>query len=136
MDFFVTMHAYLRFVILALGILGVLRSLVSLGTRAARFMRVDEVLSRGYSGALDLQVLVGVVLVLGLLGLFGQPRVVPSSTWIHPLVMLPAVVIAHLGRRFRDRPDHDRHRAQLGLYLISLLFIAAGLAVIGQLRLI
>lgn len=130
MEFFQTAHAYLRFVILALGIIGVLRALVSLGTREARFMRVDELLGRGYSGALDLQALVGVVLVLLLMG---QSASVP---WIHPILMLPAVVVSHFSRRFRDRPDRDRHKAQLGIYAGSLMLIAAGLAVIGELRLI
>ncbi len=130
MDFLLVAHAYLRFVILALGILGGLRSLVSLGTREARFMRVDEMLNRGFSGALDLQVLIGIVLVILLVG---QQAAVP---WIHPIIMLPAVVIAHLSARFRNRPDRDRHRTQLAIYVGSLLLILAGLAVIGQLRLI
>jgi len=130
MDFLLIVHRYLRFVILALGILGALRALVSLGTREARFMRVDEALNRGYSGALDLQTLVGMVLVLLLLA---QPDDVP---WIHLILMLPAVVISHFSRRFRNRLDRDRHKAQLGIYVGSLLWIAAGLAVIGQLRLI
>ncbi|MGH2592924.1 MAG: hypothetical protein ACRDGG_05365 [Anaerolineae bacterium] len=130
MEFFLVVHRYLRFVILALGILGALRSLVSLGTREARFMRVDEVLNRGYTGALDLQTLVGVVLALLLLG---QSAGVP---WIHPIIMLPAVIVSHLSRRFRARSDRDRHKAQLGIYVGSLVLIAAGLAVIGQLRLI
>jgi hypothetical protein len=130
MDLIQTAHAYLRFVILALGIIGVLRALVSLGTREARFMRLDELLSRGYSGALDLQVLVGVVLVLLRMGQSA------SVAWIHPIIMLPAVVVSHFSRRFRDRPDRDRHKAQLSIYVGSLILIAAGLAVIGQLRLI
>jgi hypothetical protein len=130
MDILLVAHRYLRFVILALGILGVLRALVSLGTREARFMRVDVLLGRGYSGALDLQTLVGIALALLLIG---QSASVP---WIHPISMLPAVVISHFSRRYRDRPDRDRHKAQLGIYLGSLILIAAGLAVIGQLRLI
>jgi len=133
MDLFITMHAYLRFVILALGILGVLRSLVSLGTATAAFARVDEVLSRGYSGALDLQTLIGVVLVLGLLG---SPESVPAGKWLHPILMLPAVFVSHRGRRYRDRPDRDRHKAHLAVYTGSLALIAAGLVVIGELRLI
>jgi len=130
MEFFLVVHRYLRFVILALGILGVLRSLVSLGTREARFMRVDEVLNRGYTGALDLQTLVGIVLLLLLLGQSAD------VSWIHPIIMLPAVIVSHLSRRFRVRSDRDRHKAQLGIYVGSLVLIAAGLAVIGQLRLI
>lgn len=129
MDFFLTVHAYLRFVILALGVLGGLRALVSLGTRNATFMRVDEMLSRGFSGALDLQMLVGIVLVLSLLG---QQASVP---WIHPIIMIPAVVVSHLGGRFQNRADRDRQKAQLAIYVGSLLLIVAGLAVIGELRL-
>ncbi len=130
MEFLLIVHRYLRFVILALGILGVLRALVSLGTRQARFMRVDEALSRSYSGALDLQTLVGMILVLLLIG---QPA---DVSWIHPIIMFPAVVISHFSRRFRSRPDRARHKAQLSIYVVSLILIAAGLAVIGQLRLI
>lgn len=132
MDFVLTAHRYLRFVILALGLLGLLRSLVSLGTREARFMRIDEAFSRGYTGALDLQVLAGAVLIILLLS---QAEAVPVA-WLHPIIMLPAVVVSHLGRRFRDRPDRDRHKAQLAIYAGSLALIAAGLAVIGELRLI
>ena len=133
LPFVLTVHNYLRFVILALGLLGVLRSLVSLGTREARYMRVDEVLGRGYSGALDVQALAGVVLIIGVLG---QPEAAPIQVWIHPAIMLPAVALSHLGRRFEGRSDRDRHKGQLAIYAGSLALIAVGLAVIGQLRLI
>ena len=128
--FALSAHRYLRFVILAFGVLGVLRSLVNLGTREAKFGRVDEVLGRAFSGALDLQMLAGIGLIL----LYpGEGR---SIQWLHPMIMLPAVVVSHLGRRFRDRPDRDRLKGHLGLYLGSLVLIVLGLAVIGQLRLI
>ena len=127
MEFFLAAHSFLRVVILALGIVGILRCLVSLATRQARFARFDEALARVYSGALDLQVVVGAALILFLAGA-AQP--VP---WIHPILMLPAVVISHLGRRYRDRPEPQRHKIQLALYAASLLFVAVGLAVIGQL---
>jgi len=127
--FFLTAHTYLRFVILALGVLGMLRALVSLGTRNATFMRVDEVLSRGYAGALDLQVAVGAILVLIRLG-----QSDPVS-WLHPIIMLPAVFAAHLGRRYQRRPDRERQKAQLAIYAGSLVLVALGLAVIGELRL-
>ena len=130
MEFVLIVHRYLRFVILALGILGALRSLVSLGTREARFMRVDEAFSQVYSRALDLQVLAGAALLIFLLNQSAQ------VAWIHPIIMLPAVVVSHFSRRFRDRPDRDRHKAQLGIYAGSLMLIAVGLAVIGELRLI
>lgn len=129
-DFLLVAHRYLRFIILAIGILAALRSLVSLGTREAKFMRLDEALGRVYTGALDLQALAGVALIIFLLS---ASLPVP---WVHPVIMLPAIYIGHLGRRFRDRPDRDRHKAQLGVYAGSLALIAVGLLVIGELRLI
>src|SRR4030067_2736224 len=105
-----TVPRYLRFVILAFGVLGVLRSLVSLNTREPKFVRVDEVMSRVFSGALDLQTLAGIGLILLYPG-DGRP-----IAWLHPVLMLPAVVVAHLGRRFRDRPDRARLPAQRLLY--------------------
>ena len=130
MDIILTAHTYLRLLILTLGALGILRALVSLGTRNAAFARVDEVLSRGYTGALDLQTVVGAILALMLLG---QSE---SVQWIHPLIMLPAVFVAHLGRRFQNRPDRERQKAQLAVYAGSLAIVAVGLAVIGELRLV
>jgi hypothetical protein len=53
------------------------------------------------------------------------------------MIMLPAVFVVHFfGRRLRDRPDRERHKAQLGIYAGSLAIIALGLLVIGELRLI
>lgn len=130
MDFFLTAHRYLRFVILAVGIIGVLRSMVGLGSREALFVRVDRMLMRLYIGALDLQLVAGVVLAVLLLN---ESQTVP---WIHLLIMLPAIFVAHLNRRYREWENRDRHGAHLRIYLISLGLIALGLAVIGQLRLI
>ena len=49
--------------------------------------------------------------------------------------MIPAIVVAHLSRRFAAQPDRTRHQRQLAIYLGSLALIAIGLAVIGQLSL-
>lgn len=129
-EFVLIVHRYLRFVILALGILGILRTLVSLGTREAKFMSVDLLLSRVYTGALYLQLAVGLILLLVLLGA-AQP-----VTWIHTLLMIPAVFIGHLSRRYRHWEDRDRHTVLLRIYVGSLGIIVIGLIVINQLRLI
>ena len=119
-------HSMLRWLILSLAIFGVARSFVSMLSVSARFSRLDLGVSRAYPILLDLQVLAGVLLVLAALTL-QQP--VP---WIHPIVMIPAIVIAHLSRRFAAQPDRKRHQAQLALYLGSLALVVIGLVVIGQ----
>src|SRR5512144_1262958 len=126
-DTLVYIHSMLRWLILSLAVFGAARSFVSMLSVSARFTRLDLGVSRVYAILLDLQLLVGVLLVLAALTL-QQP--VP---WIHPIIMMPAVVIAHLSRRFAAQPERKRHQAQLAIYLGSLALVALGLAVIGQL---
>jgi len=122
-------HGMLRWLILSLAVFGAARSFVSALSVSARFARLDLGVSRAYAALLDLQLLIGVLLVLAALTL--QQAVL----WLHPLIMIPAVVIAHLGRRFAAQPDRKRHQAQLAIYLGSLALVAIGLAVIGRLYL-
>ena len=126
-DTLLYIHSVVRWLILSLAVFGAARSFVSMLSVSARFSRLDLGVSRAYAILLDLQLLVGLLLVLAVLTL-QQP--VP---WIHPIIMIPAVIIAHLSRRFAAQPDRKRHQAQLAIYLGSLVLVALGLAVIGQL---
>ena len=119
-------HSMLRWLILSLAVFGAARSFVSMLSVSARFTRLDLGVSRAYAVLLDLQMLVGILLVLSALTV-QQP--VP---WIHPIIMIPAVVVAHLSRRFAAQPDRQRHQAQLAIYLGSLALVVIGLIVIGQ----
>ncbi|CAG0936691.1 hypothetical protein TFLX_05574 [Thermoflexales bacterium] len=123
------LHSVMRWLILSLALFGAARSFVSMLSVSARFARLDLGVSRAYAALLDLQLLVGVLLVLAALIL---QQTVP---WLHLLIMIPAVVIAHLGRRFAAAPDRKRHQVQFAIYLGSFALVAIGLAVIGQLTL-
>lgn len=122
----IDIHSMLRWLILSLAVFGAARSFVSMLSVSARFTRLDLGASRAYAVLLDVQLLLGFLLALGALTLQQPVR------WIHPIIMIPAVVIAHLGRRFADRPGRQRHQAQLALYLGSLALAVIGLLVIGQ----
>lgn len=126
-DTLIYIHSVMRWLILSLAVFGAARSFVSMLSVSARFARLDLGVSRAYAVLLDLQLLVGILLALAALTL---QQLVP---WIHPIIMIPAVVIAHLSRRFAAQPDRKRHQAQLAIYLGSLALVAIGLAVIGQL---
>ena len=119
-------HSMLRWLILSLAIFGAARSFVSMLSVSARFSRLDLGVSRAYPILIDLQVLLGLLLVLAWLTI---QQAVP---WIHPIIMIPAVVVAHLSRRFAAQPDRKRHQAQLAIYLGSLALVVIGLLVIGQ----
>jgi uncharacterized membrane protein YphA (DoxX/SURF4 family) len=124
-----TIHSFVRWLILSLALFGAARSFVSMLSVSARFTRLDIGVSRAYAGLLDLQLLLGVLLVLG------AATLQDAITWIHPIIMIPAIVVAHLSGRFAAQPDRSRHQRQLAIYLGSLALIAGGLAVIDQLYL-
>jgi uncharacterized membrane protein YphA (DoxX/SURF4 family) len=124
-----TIHSFVRWLILSLALFGTARSFVSMLSVSGRFTRLDVGVSLAYAGVLDLQFLLGILLVLGALTL---QTTVP---WIHPMIMIPAIIVAHLSRRFAALPDRKRHQRQLAIYLGSLVLIAIGLMVIGQLHL-
>ena len=128
-DTLLYIHGAVRWLILSLAIFGTARSFVSVLSVSARFSRLDVGVSRAYAAVLDLQLLVGILLVLAALTL---QEIVP---WIHPLIMVPAIVVAHLSRRYSQQSDRKRHQAQLAIYFGSLVLIVIGLAVIGQLSL-
>jgi uncharacterized membrane protein YphA (DoxX/SURF4 family) len=124
-----TIHSFIRWLILSLALFGAARSFVSMLSVSGRFTRLDAGVSLAYAGVLDLQFLLGILLVLGALTL---QETIP---WIHPIVMIPAIIVAHLSRRFAAQPDRQRQQRQFAIYLGSLALIVAGLAVIGQLAL-
>jgi uncharacterized membrane protein YphA (DoxX/SURF4 family) len=124
-----TIHSLVRWLILSLALFGTARSFVSMLSVSARFTRLDVGVSRAYAGLLDLQLLLGVLLVLG------AATLQDTIPWIHPIIMIPAVIVAHLSRRFAAQPDRKRHQRQLAIYLGSLALIVLGLAVINQLSL-
>lgn len=124
-----SMHGFIRWFILSLAVVGAARSFVSMLSVSGRYTRLDVGLGNAYSALLDLQGLIGVLLVIAAL-IISQP--VP---WLHPIIMLPAMIVGHLNRRFRRQPDRTRQRIQLGIYAGSLALIAIGLAVINELYL-
>ncbi len=128
-DFLLSLHGLFRWFVLSLAIVGAARSFVSMLTVSARFARLDVGLSNAYRGVLDLQGLIGMLIVIAAL-LTRAP-----VNWLHPIIMIPAIVVGHLNRRFRSKPDRTRHRFQLGVYIGSVALVAIGLAVINQLYL-
>ncbi|MBI5564726.1 MAG: hypothetical protein HY870_07525 [Chloroflexi bacterium] len=122
-------HGLVRWFILSLALVGSARAFVSMLSVSGKFTRLDQGLSNAYRGLLSLQGVLGLLLIIAALTLQ------TSMPWLHLIVMLPAIGISHLTRRFRARPDRTRQQYQLGIYLSSLALVAIGLAVINQLYL-
>lgn len=129
MKFLQDTHSLVRWFILSFALVGSARAFVSMLSVSGKFTRLDQGLSSAYSGLLDLQGLLGILLIIAALTL--QTNV----PWLHLIVMLPAIGVSHLAGRFRSQPDRTRQQRQLAIYLGSLALVAIGLAVINQLYL-
>lgn len=133
----VSVHSLLRWVVLILGVLAVLRAVMSRAS-GRPWMPVDARAGLLFSLTLDLQFLVGLVLflkspitVMGIheLGVTMTSRVLRFFTIEHPIMMLAAIVMVHVGRTRirRAATDAQRHRRALVFFGLGLLLIVAGI---------
>jgi len=125
MDLVVFLHSHLRFVILFVAIIGIVKTLIALSQKSepAKF---DQILGAIFVHLYDLQALLGILIIF-----LGGLRAV-----IHPIVMFIGLVMAHwLNIQTRKAQGANANLTRLGLYVIPLMIILFGLAIIGQLRL-
>ena len=130
MGFIWDLHAIWRWVLLAAGAVVVLRALIGwLGRRP--WTRLDDQLGMIYTMAVDIQFLIGLILW------FVEPfnvrhlPVAMSNPLLrfylleHPILMLVALVLAHIGRGRSHGAGTDvkKHRIAFIFYGLSLLVI-------------
>ena len=93
------------------------------------FKPMDRGLSAGFSGLMDLQVLLGLIYFLW--------NGLAASTWPayrfeHLAVMLVAAVVAHLPARWKNAPDKLRFRNALLAVLFALFFVYVGVSLLPR----
>ena len=120
MDWLVDLHSIWRWLVLLAAVLAIaLSALSAFGSRP--WDNLADRLSFFFTVALDVQVLIGVVLW------------VLNQAWtrdafigfIHPVLMLAAVAVAHVGRARSERATGDRSRGRVALvfFIVSLVIV-------------
>lgn len=119
--FVISLHNLLRWLILAAGAVAIIRAVWGwLG--ALDFARADNVLGQVYTGLMDLNVLVGIIVLIQRWG------AITRQAEIHPVIMILAAVVAHVGQRMgRQRQGKMRHLTQGGGVLVSLVLVLMGI---------
>lgn len=120
MNFILMAHSGLRWLILLIAIVAVIKFAIG-WLRGGAFTGLDRGLSVGFSGLMDLQALLGVILLFGLGGF-------PSYRLEHLTTMLLAVIVGHLPARWKNAPPALRFRNSLLCIVIALLLVLAGIA--------
>lgn len=123
MDVVLLLHSLVRFVVLLIAIVGIIKVLLNL-VQKSEPAPADRAIGSAFLGAYDLQVLLG-LLIIFLGGL---------TNALHPIVMFIGVLSAHgLQAMSRRAEGANVHFIRLAFYVVPLLIILAGLAIIGHL---
>ena len=123
MDFVLTLHSINRWIIVVVAIIALIKFLIG-WLRSSPYQPADRGLMAAYTALLDLQLLMGIILLIER-GLARRPLE-------HAVTMLVAIILAHLARSWRDKPDKIKFRNNFLVILVGILFIIAGVAVLPQ----
>lgn len=119
--FLITVHSLIRWLILAAGAVAIIRAAWG-WLSTLNFARPDNVLGAVFTGLVDLNVLIGAML---LIIEWSDPD---RPTLLHPLMMILAAVVAHGARMLvREREAKARHLFQGVGFLVSFVLILAGI---------
>lgn len=120
MPFLLALHSLVRWIVVLVALVAVVK--FALGwLQKANHEKIDRALMSAFSGLLDLQVLLGLVLLL-MTGDFSMPRIE------HTFTMIVAAVVAHLPMRWRTRTDTNVFRNNLIIVVLVILLVVAGIA--------
>ena len=119
-------HSGLRWLILLVAVIAILKYLIG-WLRRGQFKGMDRGLMAGYTGLMDLQVTLGLILLLWT-GFTGMGF--PMYRIEHAVIMILATVAAHLSARWRNADDTTRFRNNLFAILASLILVVVGIAVL------
>lgn len=118
-------HSGLRYLVLLAGMLSFAYSLVA-ALRNRPWDRPGRIMLAAFTGLLDLQVLLGIILVL--------TRAFYPALWGHITMMVLAAVAAHFASRFnRKRPPERQSHMTAALGVAgALILVVGGIAAIGR----
>lgn len=122
MDTLFRIHSDLRWLVVILGILAIIRLAIGLFGRQPydRWARLSTLL---FSISIDIQVLVGFVYLIwqGI-----EHDLWPRERFEHMAVMIVALIIAHLPMRWRNALPITRYRNDLVAVIVALIVIFVG----------
>jgi heme A synthase len=124
MNFLFSAHSGLRYLVLLVALAAVVALVYSVAT--GRSVRPARILANSFAGLLDLQILLGIGLVMG--GIF------TDAVTGHLMLMVLAAVVTHAAFIVGQQASSDRRELgiRLGGIVLALVLIVAGIMAIGQ----
>lgn len=120
-------HSIVRWAIVVVAVVAMIK--LGLGwLQGKKFEKMDRGLVSGFSGLMDLQMLLGLIFLIAD-GLAGSGF--PMYRIEHAITLFIAVVVAHLPARWKNADDKIRLRNSFLAILVAMLLIVAGVATVG-----
>ena len=126
MNILLTVHSWLRWLILLVAVVAVIKFLIGWLSKSV-FQGMDRGLMAGFSGLMDLQATLGIILLLW--GGFSGAGF-PLYRLAHGLIMIVAAGIAHMSARWRNSDDNTRFLNYLFLIFGSLILVLIGISIL------
>jgi hypothetical protein len=126
MDVLLTIHSALRWAIILAAALAIIKFTIGWAGDSG-FKGVDRGLAAGFSGLMDLQVMIGLIYFVwnGI-----EVTGFPPYRILHMIVMIIAAALAHLPGRFQNLTDKLRFQYSVFAILGSLVLIAIGISLL------
>lgn len=121
-----TLHSINRWLVLLVGLITIGRFLL-VWLRNQQNERLDRVLMSAFTGLMDLQVLLGIIVLL-VAG--AQQGVWPRFRFEHATIMIVAAVVVHLSMRWRKASAPVRARNNIIVIIVAFILIFVGVALL------
>jgi hypothetical protein len=118
------LHSWVRWIILIVAVAALVKHAIGLMQKSP-YDKMARGLMAGFSGLMDLQVLLGIVLLV----LIGGPQ---RMHFEHLGTMIIAAVVAHLPAIWKKKADNVRYRNNVLVIIGALLLIVAAIAPLGN----
>jgi hypothetical protein len=115
-------HSMFRWIVVIVGIVTIVKLILAIVQKSS-FTKADRVITMLFSTAVDIQILLGLITIFTL-G-FSRDRLE------HAFIMLLALVAVHVPMRWRTTPDAVRFRNTLISFVVALVLIFIGVAVVN-----
>ncbi len=122
MDIILTLHSLVRWIIVIVAVIAIIKFAVSWAQRAS-VAPMDRGLMSGFTGLLDLQALLGLLFLIGLI-VSGGVRTYDIE---HVITMIVAVGVAHSSMRWRRETGPLALRNNLFIVIAVLVIIFIGI---------